>query len=179
MQTATAPIPRKPKYNRKVQLKAALKARYDSVREEREEWMKPFYSLPVDRAMAYLEDLRKICESAGTIMNERISKDTRNMLCACGCGKDLSGLKPNGLPKWCKKMDLKDKKHPEIWHSLYFAEAICVEKYTRYQQASCKCGHVRSEHGVGSDQSCWNEGCPCERYKIADREALKPTGIIT
>jgi len=159
--------------------RASVMVRWESVRAEREEWLQPFHKLPIERAMAYLEDLRKICETAGEIMNERLSKDVNRMSCACGCGVDLAGTKANGFPKWIKKMDSKDKRHPKIWHSLYFAEAICVEKWTRRQQAPCKCGHVRSEHGIGLDQSCTRQDCECRKYGIADRKVLEPTGIIS
>jgi hypothetical protein len=120
----------------KVRHDAAL-ARWDSVKREVEEWLKPFRELPIERAMFYLEDLRKICEQAGHIMNERISSDRARMKCSGPrCGKLLDGLNPNGRPKWIKKMDLRDKKNPEIIRSIYFCTELCANEWTRAQQGS-------------------------------------------
>ena len=111
---------------------AAVRVRWDSVKEEREEWLKPFYELPIERAMTYLEDLRKICEAAGYIMNDRIGNDPNKVRCAFKrCGKDLSGLQPNGRPKWIAKKDFHDKMHPEIIHSVYFCSELHHNEWVR------------------------------------------------
>lgn len=132
---APPPVPR-----RKNRLKANrhnAMVRWESVREEQEKWLEPFYKLPIERAMAYLEDLRKICEQAGYIMNQRISNDPARMRCAGPrCGKDLSGLLPNGRPRWIAKKDLRDKEHPEIIRSLYFCSELCNNGWIRSTQGA-------------------------------------------
>lgn len=115
----------------------SVMVRWESVKQEREEWLVPFHKLSIERAMTYLEDLRDVCELAGGIMNERISKDPANMRCAGPrCGKDLSGLRPNGLPKWIAKKDLRDKNHPEIIRSLYFCSELCNNEWVRKTQGA-------------------------------------------
>ena len=121
------PVPKKVSQMKR---KAVL-TRWESVKEEINDWLKPFYELPTDQAMAYLEDLRKICESAGRIMNERINKVNSPIKCAGPrCGRDLTGTNPNGKPKWISKKDFRDEKHPEIIHSLYYCSEICVNGWT-------------------------------------------------
>jgi|SRR5882724_7940732 len=116
--------------------KAAL-ARWESVKEERDEWMSPFYQLPINQAMAYLEDLRKVCEDASRIMNQRIGEDKRTIRCAGPrCGIDLSGNNPSGRPKWIAKKDLRDPVHPEIIRSLYFCCVLHEQEYVRMSQGS-------------------------------------------
>jgi hypothetical protein len=115
----------------------AILVRWESVRKEVEEWLKPFYDLPIERAMFYLEDLRKICEQAGHVMNERISGDKARMKCAGPrCGKNLEGTNPSGRPKWLAKKDLRDAKNPEIIRSLYFCSEICHNQWVHAQQGA-------------------------------------------
>jgi hypothetical protein len=120
----------------KVRTEAAL-ARWDSVRQEKENWIAPFRELTIERAMAYLEDLRKICEDAGHILNARISEDKTKIRCANKrCKKDLNGLTPSGRPKWMAKKDFRDPNHPEIIRSLYFCNDTCNNDWLREQQGS-------------------------------------------
>jgi hypothetical protein len=115
----------------------AILARWESVRQEQQEWLKPFRELTIERAMAYLEDIRKICEQAGHILNDRISGDKARLKCSGPrCGKLLDGLNPNGRPKWIKKMDMRDKNNPEIIRSIYFCTELCANEWTRKQQGS-------------------------------------------
>jgi hypothetical protein len=131
--TPEAPKPSK-RHISKVRKKAAL-TRWDSVREERLAWMRPFQQLPIERALAYLEDLRSICEEAGHYLNERINSPHSPMRCAGPrCGKDMSGTTPNGRPKWVGQKVIKDKKNPEIKHTLYFCSAACDNGWVRAQQ---------------------------------------------
>jgi hypothetical protein len=109
----------------------AVMARWESVQQEQDNWLKPFYELPIDRAMRYLEDLRIIASKAGAIMNSRINEGKEVRCSGPHCAKNLTGLSPNGLPKWIKKMDFHDKDHPEIWHCLYFCSELCANGYTR------------------------------------------------
>jgi hypothetical protein len=120
----------------KVRTEAAL-ARWDSVKSEQEQWLKPFRELTIERAMAYLEDIRKICEQAGHILNARISQDKTKIKCAAPkCGRDLNGLTPAGRPKWMAKKDFRDKNHPEIIRSLYFCNDTCNNDWLRAQQGA-------------------------------------------
>src|SRR5438445_2685174 len=128
-----AAVAESPKARRRICRKAAM-TRWESVKEERKKWILPFKTLPIHTAMTYLEDLRKICEEAGHIMNERLN-DTRHPIRCAGphCGKDLTGVQPSGKPKWVAKKDFKDKNHPEIFHSLYFCCELHVNEWTRAQ----------------------------------------------
>lgn len=111
----------------------AVLQRWESVQQEQEAWLKPFHELEIERAMRYLEDLRVITSKAGEIMNRRINEG-KNIKCSGPrCGKDLTGLKSNGLPKWISKKDFKDVKNPEIWHCLYFCSEICNNEWVRSQ----------------------------------------------
>jgi hypothetical protein len=115
----------------------AVMARWESVRQERANWIRPFAELSIERAMAYLEDLRKICEDAGHILNERINRTGSPVKCAGPrCGKDLSGTNPNGRPKWMAKKDYRDAKHTEIMHSLYFCSDSCANGFNRAHQGA-------------------------------------------
>jgi len=114
-----------------IRSKAAL-SRWDAVREEEESFLEPFRSLPLNRALSYLEDLRAITEQGGHIINQRIGDDKNKMRCAGPrCGKDLSGLRPNGMPLWIAKKDIKDKNIPELIFSLYFCSPQCENAYVR------------------------------------------------
>lgn len=120
----------------KVRTEAAM-VRWESVRTEQEQWLKPFRELTIERAMAYLEDIRKICEQAGHILNDRISQDKTKIKCASKkCGKDLNGLTPSGRPKWMAKKDFRDKNHPEIIRSLYFCNDTCNNDWLRAQNGA-------------------------------------------
>jgi hypothetical protein len=115
----------------------AILARWESVKQEREQWLKPFRELPIESAMPYLEDLRKICEDGGHILNERINHPGSPVKCAGPrCGKDLSGLQPNGRPKWIKTMYIKNPKNPEIGNSIYFCNELCANEWARKQQGA-------------------------------------------
>lgn len=126
------PGPVRPLVNPTAHAEHAAKHRWESVKEDRELWMSPFYLQSIEKAMAYLEDLRKIVEEAGHIMNDRIGKDKARMRCAGPhCGKDLSGLRPNNMPMWIAKKDLRDRDHPEIIRSLYFCSELCNNTWAR------------------------------------------------
>lgn len=111
----------------------AVMSRWESVQHEKEMWMLPFHKLDVERALRYLEDLRIICAEAGAILNQRINAG-KNIKCSGPrCGKDLTGLKPNGLPKWIAKKDFKDVNNPEIWHTRFFCSQLCDQEFVRSQ----------------------------------------------
>lgn len=129
-------VPRRKKVH-KMNPRERVMVRWESVREERDKWLEPFYKLPIERALAYLEDLRKICEIAGGVLNERIGNDPQRMRCAGPrCGKDLSGLLPNGRPRWIAKKDMRDKEHPEIIRSLFFCSELCNNSWVRATQGA-------------------------------------------
>jgi hypothetical protein len=117
---------------------------WESVKEERQKWLQPFKELPLDRAQAYLEDLRKVCEQAAYILNERIGSDVALQVCGgphCRSGvggkrANLSGLTPNGRPKWIAKFDYRDRKDPAIMRAVYFCSSICQQEYARKHNGS-------------------------------------------
>lgn len=108
-----------------------LLSREESLRREKPIWLRPFREKPIDRALAYLEDLRKLCEDAGHILNERISQEKDLRCSGPGCGRSLDGLQPNGMPKWINKTDVRDKNHPEIIRPLYFCSELCWNGWMR------------------------------------------------
>lgn len=124
--------PGRPLVNPAAHAEHAANHRWESVKKDRELWMSPFYVNSIENAMAYLEDLRKITEEGGHILNDRIGKDKSRMRCAGPhCGKDLSGTRPNGMPMWIAKKDLRDKDHPEIIRSLFFCSELCNNSWVR------------------------------------------------
>lgn len=114
----------------------AVQKRWEAVREDRAQFVAPFRELPVADALTYLETLRKICEEGGYILNERIGSDKRIKCSGPRCGKDLSGNRPNGMPKWVAKKDFHDKVHPEIIRSLYFCSELCNNEWVHKQQGA-------------------------------------------
>jgi ribosomal protein L34E len=108
----------------------AILSRWESVRKEELAWMRPFSDLPLERALAYLEDLRKICEKAGHVINQRIGEDKGRMKCA-SCKKDLEGLTAAGRPKYLAKFDFRNKKNPEIFESIYLCSMLCQNNWAR------------------------------------------------
>jgi hypothetical protein len=109
----------------------APKNRWESIKNEHEQWIKPFKELPVEVALRYLEDLRIVCSKGGEILNMRINDNTKIKCSGPRCGNDLTGTRPNGMPKWIAKMDFKDRTNPEIFHCLYFCCELCKNEYTR------------------------------------------------
>jgi len=106
-------------------------SRWESVKDEHDEWLIPFRKLDVERALRYLEDLRIICTQAGVILNERINAGKLIKCAGPRCGKDITGLRPNGMPKWIAKKDFKDTHNPEIWHTRYFCSELCNNEFVR------------------------------------------------
>lgn len=109
----------------------AIEARWQQVKDDREDWMRPFHDLRIDKSLEYLTDLQRIWEEGSRIINERLGNE-KNIKCSGPrCGKDLTGLKPNGMVKWLAKKDMKDEKHPGVIRSLYFCSEICNNEYVR------------------------------------------------
>lgn len=111
----------------------AVLSRWESVQQERDNWLTPFRELSIERAMRYLEDLRVITTQAGHILNARINENKSIRCAGPGCTNDLTGVRPNGMPKWIAKKDFKDAQHPEIWHSLYFCTELCQNQWVKKQ----------------------------------------------
>ena len=110
----------------------AVQSRWEAVREQEESFIEPFKTLPINKAMVYLDDLRHITEIGGHILNDRIGKDKNKMACSGPrCGKDLSGTRPNGMPLWIAKKDIRDKDIPNLIYSLYFCSELCHNQYVR------------------------------------------------
>lgn len=107
-------------------------SRWEAVREEEESFIEPFRTLPLNKALVYLDDLRDITEQGGKILNQRIGDDKNKMRCSGPhCGKDLSGTRPNGMPLWIAKKDVRDEKSPELIFSLYFCSELCHNQFVR------------------------------------------------
>jgi hypothetical protein len=114
----------------------AVQMRWTQVKEDREQWTRPFHDLRIDKALEYLTDLQRIWEEGARIINDRMGND-KNIRCSGPkCGKDMSGLKPNGLPKWIAKKDFKDPDKPGLIRSLYFCSELCHNEWVRGQQGS-------------------------------------------
>lgn len=109
--------------------RAAIRARWESVREEHDRWLLPFTDLKIDRALQYLEDLRRICEDGSSIINERINGQ-RGIKCEW-CKKSVEGLRPSGMPKWIATMVVRTTKDPTIQRRIYFDSEDCHNRYVR------------------------------------------------
>ncbi len=115
------------------QKRAAVNKRWESVKENRAEWLVPFRELPTSEALAYLEDLRKVCEEAGEIINARINSSSLRKKCAfCGKSCDDKTL-ANGqvMPTYISVKDFRDKFG--IWTKLFFCSASCDNGWVRKQ----------------------------------------------
>jgi hypothetical protein len=111
--------------------KGAAEKRWDSVQQQREEWLAPFTDLPTERALRYLEDLRSICERGGYILNQRINS-TEHITCGWkGCKRDLTGLGPNGMPKYIAVKWVKDPDNPQLSRNIYFCSQLCEQHWVR------------------------------------------------
>ena len=120
----------------------AAKARWEAVREDREQFIEPFNSLPIEKALSYLEDLRKICEEGGNVINDRIT-GAKNITCSGpGCKHDLSGTRPDGRPKWIGQIPVADPRNPIgrdgkphlTMH--YFCSELCWNGFMRKHDGS-------------------------------------------
>lgn len=115
--------------------RAATMARWDSVEDERDLWIRPFRELPPERALRYLETLRSVCEEGGKIVNTRINDDKKPKHCAWRKCKKLivdRQVGPNTtVPGWIAQVVEKDKRHPEIHRSLFFCSELCKNQWTR------------------------------------------------
>lgn len=111
--------------------RAAIRARWDSVREEHDKWLLPFSDLKIDRALQYLDDLRRICADGSAILNERINSEKGIKCAGPKCGKSVEGLRPNGMPKWVSTIVVKDVGNPSIQRRFYFCSEICWNLYAR------------------------------------------------
>ena len=124
---------RKEKVEPPKQQLAAVNKRWESVKANREEWLKPFRELPVPDALAYLEDLRRICQDAGAIINERINDSSLHKECAF-CKKSCDDRQlANGqtMPSYASVKSFKRKNNPEIWDTFYFCSAACDNGWVR------------------------------------------------
>jgi hypothetical protein len=114
--------------------KKAVEARWQQVKDDRENWMRPFHDLRIDKALEYLTDLQRIWEEGARIINERMGNNKHIKCSGPRCGKDLSGVRANGMPPWLAKKDFKDDKHPGVIKSLYFCSEQCNNEWVRKQQ---------------------------------------------
>jgi hypothetical protein len=111
----------------------AVEARWDQVKDDRDNWMRPFHDLRIDRALEYLTDLQRIWEEGSRIINDRLGNE-KNIKCSGPhCGKNLTGLRENGMVKWIAKRDFKDPQRPGIIRSTYFCSELCLNEHIKSQ----------------------------------------------
>lgn len=111
----------------------AVEMRWTQVKEDREDWIRPFHDLRIEKSLEYLTDLQHIWEEGSRIINERLGNE-KNIKCSGPhCGKNLTGLRENGMVKWVAKKDMKDPDHPGVIKSLYFCSEICNNEWTKKQ----------------------------------------------
>ena len=122
--------------------RVAAKARWEAVRENYEQFIEPFHSLPIEKALDYLADLHKITEAGGGIINDRVTSE-KNMKCSGPrCGKNLEGLGSNGMPKYFYRHVMKDNRNPmgadrkEHFRIFYFCSELCWNGYVRDSQGA-------------------------------------------
>jgi hypothetical protein len=114
----------------------AVEARWQQVKDDRENWMRPFHDLRIEKALEYLTDLQRIWEEGSRILNERMGAE-KNIKCSGPhCGKKLDGVRPNGMPLWVAKKDMKVPDKPGIIQSLYFCSELCNNEWVRKQQGA-------------------------------------------
>ncbi len=119
---------------------AAVMSRWESVRAEKEKWLEPFHKLPLERALSYLDDLRKITEAAGFIVNARINDPNNAIFCET-CKKDVSGRAPNGQVKWIAQKYIKNERNPQLGRNIHFCSELCHNKWVH--------GHMGAMGGDG------------------------------
>lgn len=107
---------------------AAVLSRWDSVRDEKEKWLDPFHKLPIDRALVYLDDLRKVVIAASDIINARINNPKNGMKCET-CGKDLSAVRSDGRVSYMAVKFLKNERKPELSRNAYWCSELCNNKW--------------------------------------------------
>lgn len=112
----------------------AVEMRWTQVKEDREQWTRPFHDLRIEKALEYHHDLQEIWEEGARIINERIGNQKDVKCAGPSCGKDLTGLRPNGMPKWCAKKDFKDREYPDIIRSIYFCSELCHNQWVHSMQ---------------------------------------------
>lgn len=117
--------------------RTAANARWQSVKEDRAQFVEPFRTLEIDAALLYLNNLRSIVEEGGNIVNERINSDKHIKCAGPRCGKNLEGDGPNGKPRWVSQIVLRDTNNPagadrkEHFISVYFCSELCHNYYVK------------------------------------------------
>lgn len=112
----------------------AVQLRWQQVKEDREDWIRPFNDLQIDKALEYHHDLQQIWEEGARILNDRIGNQKHIKCSGPRCGKKLDGVRPNGMPLWVAKKDMKDPKRPGLVLSLYFCSELCNNEWVHKQQ---------------------------------------------
>jgi hypothetical protein len=111
----------------------AVQMRWEQVKQDREDWIRPFHDLRIEKSLEYLTDLQRIWEEGSRIINDRLGNEKDIKCSGPHCGKDLTGLKGNGMPKWIAKKDYKDIHKPGIIRSLYFCSEQCNNQWVHDQ----------------------------------------------
>jgi hypothetical protein len=121
----------KGKRSRSDSARAAVEARWTAVREAREQWIAPFASLDIERALTYLDDLRKIQEEGARIIQERLCGDKNNKCEWRKCHKSVAGLNPSGMPRYISSFPVRDIPNSNIQRRIYFCSELCLNQWNR------------------------------------------------
>jgi hypothetical protein len=110
-----------------------LRTRWESVKKDEEDWLRPFTEQSVEVALRYLEDLRIVCEKAAKILNQRINPADNIKCSGPGCKNDVSGTRPNGFPKYIAVKWIRDPDNPSLGRNMFFCSEICNNMWVRAQ----------------------------------------------
>lgn len=110
----------------------AVQIRWEQVKQDREDWIRPFHDLRIEKSLEYLTDLQRIWEEGSHIINERINNQ-KNIRCE-HCKKDVSGKRPNDMPWWVKTMYIKDEQRPGLGRSIFFCSELCANQWVHDKQ---------------------------------------------
>jgi hypothetical protein len=102
----------------------AIQARWAAEQAAEDELDLHFRSVPLEKALALLDKMRRNCKLAGTIINERINAPS-DQSCK-GCGLTYAKLKEKGKPDWWLNRPYYDKEDRNIIHVDHFCSAACV-----------------------------------------------------
>lgn len=123
--TSSEPSPEPSTSSRPIKQQArAIQARWAGEQATEDELRLHFESLPLEKALALLAQMRKNCVIAGTILNTRINAPG-DQKCKT-CGLTYEGLKRKGKPDWWLNRPYYDREDRNIIHVDHFCSSACV-----------------------------------------------------
>jgi len=102
----------------------AIQARWATEQSTEEDLRAHFHSLPLERALALLAQMRRNCTTAGEIINSRINAPGEQR-CAT-CNLSLAEFKKRGKPDWWLNRPYYDPQDRNIIHVAHYCSAACV-----------------------------------------------------